>query len=141
MSIDITKLIDQYLEDYEHKRLKKPGKCISCKCEGCLIWHSSYWRQLTTLSLKYGKCRIKIKRVRCKKCGRTFPVLPDFILKYHRYGADVILLAVEKKETHEKIANDLYLKYNFGIAVLTIRSWKKKISINTLKRLKRRFLE
>lgn len=136
MLIAITNLINQYCKDY--KKQKKPKKCRLCKCEGCLIWHSIYFRYVITLS---GKYKIPIRRVKCKECGRTFPLLPNFIIKYHRYGADVILLAVEKKETHEKIANDLYLKYNFGIAVLTIRSWKKKISINTLKRLRRRLLE
>jgi len=136
MPINITNLIDPYCKD--HKKQKKPGRCELCKCEGCLIWHSIYFRNVITLS---GKYEVPIRRVKCKKCGGTFPLLPDFIIKYHRYGADVILLAVEKKETHEQIANDLYLKYDFSIAVLTIRSWKKKISINILKKLRRRLLE
>ena len=134
MPIDI--LINRYRKDY--KEQKKPGRCELCNCKKCLIWHSIYFRHVITL---FGKYEVPIRRVKCKKCGRTFPLLPDFIIKYHRYGGDVILLALEKKETHEKIANHLYLKYNFGIAVLTIRSWKKKISINTLKRLRRRLLE
>ena len=136
MPIDITNLINQYLKDY--KKQKKPKRCKLCKCEGCLNWHSTYWRHVIALS---GKHNIPIRRVKCKECGGTFPLLPNFILKYRRYGVDVILLAVEKRETHEKIAGDLYHKYDLDIAVLTVRSWKKKISIDTLQRLRRRLLE
>lgn len=132
MTIDV--LIDQYCRDY--KKQKKPNRCLLCKCEGCLKWHSSYWRYVITLS---GKHRIAIRRVKCKQCGGTFPILPDFILKYHRYGADVILLAVErqKTETPKKITSDLSVHYSLYVADMTVWLWKKKISTSTLRRLRR----
>ena len=136
--IDLTNLIDQYCENY--KKQKKPKGCELCKSEGCLHWHSIYWRHVITFS---GKRKVPIRRVKCKKCGRTFPVLPDFILKYHRYGADVILVAMEgqKEGKHdEEIASDLY-EYNLAVGVLTVRSWRKKILISALKKLRRRFIE
>lgn len=135
MPIGITNLINQYLEDY--KRQKKPKRCKLCKCKGCLNWHGSYFRHVLTLS---GKYKISIKRVRCKECGGTFPLLPDFILKYYRYGADVILLAVEeqKKETHEKVASDLCQNYGWEMDSVTVWLWKKKISTSTLRKFKRR---
>lgn len=134
MPVDITNLINPYLKDY--KKQKKPNRCTLCKCEGCLNWHSTYWRHVITLS---GKYKIPIRRVRCKECGRTFPLLPDFILKYRRYGADVILLAVEKQktETPEKITSDLSLHHSLYVADMTVWLWKKKISIPTLRRLRR----
>ena len=134
MPIDITNLIDQYCKDYKNQ--KKPKGCNLCKCKGCLNWHSTYWRHVTTFS---GKYKIPIRRVKCKECGRTFPLLPGFILKYRRYGVDVILLAVEeqKKETHEKVASDLCQNYGWEIDAITVWLWKKEISISTLRRLKR----
>lgn len=132
MPIDI--LIGLYCRDY--KKQKKPKRCLLCKCEGCLIWHSSYFRHVITLS---GKHRIPIRRVKCKQCGGTFPLLPDFILKYRRYGADVILLAVErqKTETPKKITSDLSMQYSLYVADMTVWLWKKKISASVLRRLRR----
>ena len=134
MPIDITNSINQYLKDY--KKQKKPNRCKRCKCEGCLNWHSTYWRHVITLS---GKYRIPIKRVRCTECGGTFPLLPDFILKYYHYGADVILLAVEKQktETPEKVTSDLSIHYGLYLADMTVWLWKKKILTSTLRRLRR----
>lgn len=134
MPIDITNLIAPYCKDY--KKQKKPNRCILCRCKGCLNWHSTYWRHVIAFS---GKHRIPIRRVKCKECGGTFPLLPDFILKYRRYGADVILMAVEEqeKETHEKVASDLCQNYGLEIDAVTVWLWKKKISTPTLRRLKR----
>ena len=134
MPIDITNLINPYLKDY--KKQKKPGRCELCKCEGCLIWHSIYFRNVITLSDKY---EVPIRRVKCKRCGGTFPILPDFILKYHRYGADVILLAVErqKTETPKKITSDLSVHHSLYVADMTVWLWKKKISTPVLRRLRR----
>ncbi len=76
-----------------------------------------------------GEERIPIRRVLCKECGRTFAVLPGFILKRRRYGLDVILFALKEAErtTYEKAASKLSYTYGLIIDVLTIWLWKKKI--------------
>lgn len=137
MAIEIAKLIRKYLEDLSQGKLKKPKRCELCKREGCLKWHGKYWRAVWTL---YGKRGIPIKRLRCKECGGTFPLLPVFILKYRRYGADVIVLALEekRKRTYEGVVSELSLKYDLvSLDVLTVWSWKKRISKATLRKLKR----
>lgn len=136
MVIDIAKLIQKYLEDFDQGKLKKPNRCELCKGEGCLNWHGKYWRKVMTLS---GKCKIPIKRLRCKECGGTFPILPAFVLKYRRYAADVILLVLEEKKnkTYEKIASDLIEKYSLVLDVLTIWLWRKKISKAALRKLEK----
>ena len=85
------------------------------------------------------KRNIPIKRVRCRECGRTFPILPAFILKYHRYGADVILLALEEKKnkTYEKVVSDMVVQYSLVLDVLTVWFWRKKISKAALNKLKK----
>ena len=136
MVIDIAKLIQKYLEDFDHGKLKKPKRCELCKREGCLNWHSKYWRKVITLS---GKHKIPIKRVRCSECGGTFPLLPAFILKYRRYGIDVILLALEweKENTREKVVSELIRNYGLVLDALTVWLWKKRISNTTLRKLKK----
>lgn len=86
-----------------------------------------------------GKCNIPIKRVRCRECGRTFLILPAFILKYHHYGVDVIFLALEevKKMTHEKVVSELARNYGLMLDALTVWLWKKKISNVILRKLKK----
>lgn len=136
MVIDIAKLIQKYLEDFDQGKLKKPNRCELCEREGCLNWHGTYWRKVITL---FGTEHIPIKRVRCSECGGTFPLLPAFILKYRRYGADVILLALEeeKKMTSEKVVSELIWNYGLMLDALTVWLWKKKISNATLRKLKK----
>jgi transposase-like protein len=91
-----------------------------------LNWHGFYRRQVITLTgIEY----IPIRRVLCKECGKTFAVLPGFILKRRRYGIDVIRFALEGAETTtcEKAAGKLAHTYGFLIDTLTIWLWKKKI--------------
>ncbi len=122
----IKKLIEKYLEDFIRGRLKKPEKCELCRQTQCLNWHSFYRRQVITLA---GTEYIPIRRVLCKECGRTFAVLPGFILKRRRYGLDVIRFALKEAErtTYEKAASELSYTYGLIISVLTIWLWKKKI--------------
>ncbi len=136
MAIDIGRMIEKYLDDFSHKRLEKPGRCEICGRNGCLNWHSKYWRKVRTLS---GKRKIPIKRVRCTECGGTFPLLPVFILKYRRYGVDVILLALEweKEKTCEKVVSELMQNYGLALDVLTVWLWKNRISKTTLMKLKK----
>lgn len=106
--------------------MKKPEKCELCRQTQCLNWHGFYRRQVITLT---GTEYIPIRRVLCKECGRTFAVLPGFILKRRRYGLDVIRFALEEAErtTCEKAAGKLTHTYGLIIDVLTIWLWKKKI--------------
>lgn len=137
MVIDIAELIRKYLEDFSHGKLKKAKRCEICGRSECLNWHGTYWRRLTTLSGVYKK--IPIKRLRCKECGGTFANLPGFILKRRRYGADVILLALEekKKKTYEEVVSELSQDYGLLLDVLTIWLWKKisKITLRKLRKL------
>ena len=86
-----------------------------------------------------GERNIPIKRLRCKECGGTFPLLPIFILKYRRYGVDVILLALEEEErkTREKVVSELCQNYGLVLDALTVWLWKKRISGATLRKLKK----
>ena len=136
MVIDTAKLIRKYLEDFSQGRLEKPERCELCKRKGYLNWHGKYWRKVMTLS---GERNIPIKRLRCKECGGTFPLLPIFILKYRRYGVDVILLALEEEErkTREKVVSELCQNYGLVLDALTVWLWKKRISGATLRKLKK----
>ena len=89
-------------------------------------WHSVYMRKVTTLA---GEKQIPIRRVLCKECGKTFAVLPGFILKRRRYGIDVMRFALEGAErtTCEKAAGELVHIYGLFIDSLTIWLWKRKI--------------
>jgi transposase-like protein len=106
--------------------LKKPEQCELCQQTQCLNWHGFYRRQVITLTgIEY----IPIRRVLCKECGKTFAVLPGFILKRRRYGIDVIRFALEGAErtTCEKAAGKLAHTYGLIIDTLTIWLWKKNI--------------
>lgn len=60
-----------------------PDRCPhpDCRAAGCLIRWGSYERGAVTMQAYY---RLRIQRVRCKACGRTHSLLPDF-LHPHRH--------------------------------------------------------
>lgn len=128
--LSIQNKINRYVKDYENNQIAKPEHCQNCNETGT-SWWSSYPRQVKNLADIYN---LPIKRVRCKHCGITFCVLPEFIKKFCRYGKDVIKYAINAvvKKTFEKVSEDLYLGYELEIAPWTIWTWKKKYLLATL---------
>ena len=61
----------------------RPDRCPhpDCQAVGSLIGWGSYERSAVTVEVAY---RVRIQRVRCKVCGRTHSLLPDF-LHPHRH--------------------------------------------------------
>lgn len=126
--------INRYLSDFRNKKLTKPEVCKRCKRRGYLIWWSKYKRDLVTFARVFTD--IPIKRVRCCACGGTFCLLPDFIIKFCRYGKDVIIFALKElnKFTYEQVAEKLFpkLSENIEIAVHTLILWKRKYAFANL---------
>ncbi len=128
-------LLRGYLEEFSSGRLVKPARCECCGRRGALIWHGSYRRAVVMLC---GRQVVPVKRVRCKRCGGTFAVLPGFILKRRRYGADVILVALseKKRRSYEQVVSELSRRYGLLVDVLTVWLWCKAISPRSLRRLR-----
>jgi hypothetical protein len=61
-----------------------PDRCPhpECRVGGCLIRWGTYVRWACTAGKDY--C-IRIQRIRCKVCGRTHSLLPDFLHPYRHY--------------------------------------------------------
>lgn len=61
-----------------------PARCphSACQAAGCLIRWGTYRRWAT-----FGVCshRIPVQRVRCKVCGRTHSLLPDFLHPHRQF--------------------------------------------------------
>jgi hypothetical protein len=92
-----------------------------------LRWHGSYRRSLITLTQTV---LIPIKRLFCCFCCHTFAVLPDFILKWHRYAKEVIKGAVRRLKhfTYDAVANWFMEKAQLDVAALTLYFWRKKFA-------------
>jgi hypothetical protein len=61
-----------------------PDRCPhpDCRAAGCLIRWGTYERWACTAGEDH---RIRIQRIRCKVCGRTHSLLPDFLHPYRHY--------------------------------------------------------
>ena len=66
-----------------------PGRCPhpDCQVVDSLIRWGSYERGAITEETDY---RISIQRVRCKVCGRTHSLLPDFLHPYRHFVLDLL---------------------------------------------------
>lgn len=125
--------IDSRIENYrlrlQEKRLVKPGCCQACKRPGRLRWHGSYARTLIATGKTY---TLMIKRLLCILCGHTFGLLPDFVMKFHRYAKEIIRTALRwlKTRTYEAVvellANQSLAPENQNIATLTLYFWRRK---------------
>ena len=61
-----------------------PNRCPhpECRAPGCLIRWGTYVRWACTAGKDY---LIRVQRIRCKVCGRTHSLLPDFLHPYRHY--------------------------------------------------------
>lgn len=78
--------VKQYAEalSFPGREFSIPKRCPQSECQAsdCLIRWGTYARWAHTDDDSY---RILIQRIRCKVCGRTHSLLPDFVHPYRRY--------------------------------------------------------
>jgi hypothetical protein len=113
------------LEAFTGGKLVKPDCCAVCGGRGNLVWHAKYTRKLITLG---GVYQIPVKRLLCTVCNHTFCLLPEFVRKYCRYGADIISLVMREIGNQHSISQILDRLGSFEIypEYPTVYRWKKK---------------
>ncbi|MFH0809100.1 MAG: DUF6431 domain-containing protein [Pseudomonadota bacterium] len=123
----IARLVLRYLARVAGNHIPKPGHCQCCGHAGALRWHGSYERSLITLARTYA---LPIKRLFCTFCGQAFAVLPDFVLKFHRYAKPVILHAVRMlgSHTYETVAGMFMGQAEHPLAILTLHLWHRRFA-------------
>jgi len=97
--------------------------CPACRSKGNCAAHSSYKR--TLIDLKDSKVvydRVEIKRVRCKSCGHTHAILPDYIVPYTTYSLLFILRVLCAHFLGSKTVEQLCLRYHISPSMLY--QWK-----------------
>ena len=78
--------VKQYTEavSFPGRSFTVPDTCPDpdCQASGCLIRWGTYARSARTGDANY---RILVQRIRCKACGRTHSLLPDFLHPHRHY--------------------------------------------------------
>jgi hypothetical protein len=78
--------VKQYISavPFPGKTFPLPERCPhpECRAAGCLIHWGAYERWACTAGKDY---LIRVQRIRCKVCGRTHSLLPDFLHPYRHY--------------------------------------------------------
>jgi len=76
--------VKQYAEaiPFPGRSFEVPVSCPDCQARNCQIRWGTYPRLARTGLFVY---HIRIQRVRCKACGRTHSLLPDFLHPYRHY--------------------------------------------------------
>ncbi len=103
-----------------------PDRCPhpDCQASGWLIRWGTYGRGALTGEADH---RLRIQRVRCKVCGRTHSLLPDF-LHPHRHFAisllqQVVCLYLLAGLGWRKLMRQMREEYDQGPARSTVREW------------------
>ncbi|MBK8576306.1 MAG: hypothetical protein IPN90_11740 [Elusimicrobia bacterium] len=123
MSLD--QQIKRYQKAFQEDRLSKPVRCRSCGREGTLHWHAVYRRSLITFN---DPVVIPVRRVLCSVCRKTFTILPEFVLKFHRYAKAVVDLALQKRNSlsYDAVADFLMDRCHRCVAVFTLHLWRRR---------------
>ena len=83
--------IQEYVQRGLEHICARPGNCPNCQAVGQMIGHGYYWRQPKDGGKGW---LIRIKRWKCKACGKTVSVLPSFVLRFRHYLLEVIANAL-----------------------------------------------
>lgn len=67
--------------------------CPICSKRECFRPITPYWRTVIDL-LPYKEERIQVARFQCRRTGRTFSLLPIWLVPYHQYTVASMLLAL-----------------------------------------------
>ncbi|AJA47665.1 hypothetical protein CPAST_c15900 [Clostridium pasteurianum DSM 525 = ATCC 6013] len=84
--------------------------CEACGFEGKLYRHGFYYRNLITFK---GAYKVVILRCKCQSCGKTYSIIPSFIIPYRQYAYEVILTSIIMM---------LKLGYSFSKIITLIKS-------------------
>ncbi len=118
------KSIKSYLRNYQ-----EVPPCFEGNCPGCdhkkLYRHGRYSRSAIT---KKKITRIPIYRLLCPACGKTFSLLPDFLLPYQVHSGEVLqkawVLRFIKMKSFTRIQSIISCNETGGISVKTIKRWE-----------------
>lgn len=109
-----------------------PEKCINCLAAGSLRGHGYYERVVREGSEQE---IVRIHRILCVACRKTFSVLFEFVVPWKRYSARAIATAVRMRLTNGKmslrrIAGELTSLFESKryLSHTTIRNWVKAFS-------------
>jgi hypothetical protein len=95
---------NQTVEEYARLGRKNDFPTVECcpHCRGVIRMkrHGYYWRNALENDLEY---RIPICRLKCPSCGKTFSLLPSFLLPYFQHTLRHII-----KEIHIGLTKAIY---------------------------------
>lgn len=89
--IEIIKMpygIKKYTKLEKLNNFRSKYGCEACGFEGKLYRHGFYYRNLITFKNAF---RVVILRCKCQSCGKTYSLIPSFIIPYRQYAYYVIL--------------------------------------------------
>lgn len=113
-----TNLIENFeeiIEKYENMVNLPYIECPCCNSSELVKW-GSYNRKAKYIDKYVKKEIITIRRVRCKKCGKTHALLPTFIIPYKINLLDIIINSLNDEEITLNISLD------------TINKWRKEFN-------------
>ena len=97
--------------------------CPVCGSKGNCVPHGSYKRVL--IDVEHGKVSygsVEIKRMRCKSCGHTHAILPDYIVPYATYSLLFILRVLAVHTLGSETVEQLCRRY--GISPSMLYEWE-----------------
>lgn len=120
--------VKEYIEAFLSRScpFSVPDRCPhpDCQAAGSLIRWGTYERGALTGKADY---RVRIQRVRCKVCGRTHSLLPDFLHPHRHFVISllqqIVSLYLLAGLGWRKLMRQVRASYDQGPARSTVREW------------------
>lgn len=127
------------LNKYENMEYNPDFRCPHCKSQNLIKW-GSYNRYLCYCeNNKIKEKTIKIKRMRCKDCGKTHALIPSFIVPYKIFTLDIVLSTLSNDNISISISYDTVSKWDrqFNKHLPYLKTMFKNLSkIEIIKKIK-----
>jgi len=79
--------VQEYVEFGKECACPRPGSCPHCGAAGQMVGHGYYKRKPKGL----GQCwLLRVKRWKCKVCGKTVGAVPSFLLFFRHYLLEIL---------------------------------------------------
>jgi hypothetical protein len=86
--VRVTGTPEEYVAAQKHLSMARPHRCPHCLVVRLLVALGYYVRGLSGTDSRY--LRVSVRRFRCRACGRTVSLLPDFAQPYRLVRNEVI---------------------------------------------------
>ena len=119
-----SKKIEEKIKKYEETSNIMGFVCPYCGGKES-TYYGNYRRNVIEINEKRVETTIKIKRLKCRECGKTHAVIPTFLIPYKQHTVETVNEVLKEKIVEEKTSREI--EESTGVTRQLLRKWLKEL--------------